>query len=143
MRFYIVDSAGLPAVIEVSARDELPKRLLMGAELAVNLTSGMTVRKAPQTRYSMPADISHIPKARLILGQTHIGIDMNGDNALVWRLGYEASNGFSVPPKSSLINYRLRPDLTQPSSIHELPTYGQTNARATGRNNESIEECTS
>jgi len=89
MRFYIVDSAGLPAVIEVSARDELPKRLLMGAELAVNLTSGMTVRKAPQTRYSMPADISHIPKARLILGQTHIGIDMNGDNALVWRLGYE------------------------------------------------------
>lgn len=123
IRYFVTDSKGVSAVLNIESAEEFPPRFYGSVQYIYNLDTGETLKDMPDisARAMMPyLRIQQVPEATTLLASTKIGFERHGLQAMVWRIGFEASNGFSVPPVESLIPYVRRPDAVKASSVRDF-----------------------
>jgi len=120
-RMLVCDMQGLPAVLEIQSPDEFPPRFYGSVSFIKNMDTGEVVKELypGAMRY-----IEDAPKAKPLLASTRIGFELFGEQAMVWRVGFIADNGFSVPPSASLRPYIVRNDVKRASSLRDFFNQG-------------------
>lgn len=121
-RYFVTDNKGNSAVLNISSIDEFPPRFHGSVSYIYNMDTGETL-KSTNTKLerfvTMYFRALEAPEATTILASTRIGFERSGIDAMVWRIGFEASNGFSVPPVESLTPYVRRTDVNRATSIRD------------------------
>lgn len=121
-RYFVTDSKGVSAVLNIESAEEFPPRFYGSVQYIYNLDTGETLKEAPRDMRALMSYLRFqpVPEATTILASTKIGFERHGIRAMIWRVGFEASNGFSVPPVESLTPYVRRPDATKATSVRDF-----------------------
>lgn len=119
-RFYVVDQQGVPAIIEAVSETEFPPRFLESVRYVFNLISRRIIKDSGRGDDVNYGFLPFIPIARTIYASTPFGITMFGDRAMVWRIGFEADNGFNTVSSRVRELYVLRPEATRASRVSDL-----------------------
>jgi hypothetical protein len=125
-RYYVIDSKGVSAVLNIDSAEEFPPRFYGSVQYIHNLDTNETIKDISDPLMKMLAwknpYIQDVPEATTILASTKIGFERHGVRAMVWRVGFEAPNGFSVPPVESLTPYVRRTDVKRATSVRDFST---------------------
>jgi hypothetical protein len=77
-------------------------RILRHAAGAVVQETGEVLKECKELQHYKPSPEVSYPNVRPIWGYLKRSRELYGDKAIRFKLGYEAENGFSVPPRSTL-----------------------------------------
>lgn len=123
-RYYVIDSKGVSAVLNIDNAEQFPPRFYGSVRYIYNMDTKETIKEIADPLQKMLVwknpFIQEVPEATTILASTKIGFERDGIRAMVWRVGFEAPNGFSVPPVESLTPYVRRPDAKKATSVRDF-----------------------
>jgi hypothetical protein len=103
MMLLVIDKEGKSAYIRTT--QFLPNSTIYHqAEGIKDMSSGRVVKKSKQGF----AFDSNAPIARALRAHTKFGVSIQGEKkAMIWNIGYQAANGFTIPSKEVLLNYEV------------------------------------